>query len=76
MSMPHLLTEGMPADYATVLVKQFALVPVATATDWHLVWADEQLVLRHAELPKQGDILVDFASGAASYRRQFGGGKD
>jgi 16S rRNA (guanine1516-N2)-methyltransferase len=42
---------------------------------WYLTLQDSALVLRHADLPKQGDILVDFASGAATHRRKFGGGK-
>lgn len=76
MSLPAILTSEMPADYAALLVTQFGLEPITAANDWYLCWASDQLVLRHADLPKQGDILVDFASGAASYRRQFGGGKD
>lgn len=76
MSSPAILTSDMPADYAALLVTQFGLEPITSASGWYLCWANEQLVLRHADLPKQGDILVDFASGAASYRRQFGGGKE
>lgn len=62
--------------YLTELCQQFGLTLTTQAVAWHLAYVDHALVLRHAELPKQGDILVDFASGAASYRRQFGGGKD
>ncbi|CAM5225177.1 class I SAM-dependent methyltransferase [Alishewanella longhuensis] len=76
MSIPTILTNEMPADYAALLVGHFGLKPITAASGWYLCWADQQLVLRHADLPKQGDILVDFASAAASYRRQFGGGKD
>lgn len=76
MIQARLLTTDMPADYAELLVAQFGLRAETEPVDWYLCWADDQLVLRHANLPKQGDILVDFASGAASYRRQFGGGKD
>lgn len=76
MSIPTILTNEMPADYAALLVGHFGLEPIIAASGWYLCWAEQQLVLRHADLPKQGDILVDFASGAASYRRQFGGGKD
>lgn len=63
------------ADYVASLCQQFGLTLAAEASGWHLAWQDNALVLRHSELPKQGDILVDFASGAASYRRLHGGGK-
>jgi 16S rRNA (guanine1516-N2)-methyltransferase len=73
--MSVLLT-SLPADYAGELQQRFPLTVITEPAGWYLCWADQALVLRHADLPKQGDILVDFASGAASYRRQFGGGKD
>lgn len=76
MNRSTILTSGMPADYAALLVSHFGLEPTTLASGWYLCWEAEQLVMRHVDLPKQGDILVDFTSGAASYRRQFGGGKD
>ncbi len=57
------------------LLAPFALVETAVPQAWFLTLQDGALVLRNADLPKQGDILVDFASGAATYRRKFGGGK-
>jgi len=64
------------SPYLTGICQQFGLAKIVQAAGWHLAYINDALVLRHADLPKQGDILVDFASGAASYRRQFGGGKD
>ncbi|GAB2908112.1 class I SAM-dependent methyltransferase [Rheinheimera gaetbuli] len=73
---PNLLhSPTLAKDYAASLCQQFGLNLTDTASGWHLAWQDEALVLRHSDLPKQGDILVDFASGAASYRRLHGGGK-
>jgi len=57
------------------LLAPFALTACDTPAGWYLTLQDGALVLRHADLPKQGDILVDFASGAATHRRKFGGGK-
>lgn len=57
------------------LLAPFALGETDTAQGWYLTLQDGALVLRNADLPKQGDILVDFASGAATHRRKFGGGK-
>jgi len=57
------------------LLAPFGLAETASAVGWHLTLQDGALVLRHADLLKQGDILVDFASGAATHRRKFGGGK-
>ncbi|MFC0046754.1 class I SAM-dependent methyltransferase [Rheinheimera tilapiae] len=57
------------------LLAPFALTETDTAQGWYLTLQDSALVLRNADLPKQGDILVDFASGAATHRRKFGGGK-
>lgn len=75
--MPTLLNSAtLPADFAASLCQQFGLNLAETASGWHLAWQDEALVLRNSELTKQGDILVDFASGAASYRRLHGGGKN
>jgi len=67
-------TADFPADLAVQLQQTFAIEPAREALGWHLAWHDNMLVLRHTELPKQGDIVVDFASGAASYRRLHGGG--
>lgn len=72
----ELLQNGsLVPQYSAALCQQFGLTAVATAKGWHLAWQDDALVLRHSELPKQGDIVVDFASGAANYRRLHGGGK-
>ncbi|MBU1308591.1 MAG: class I SAM-dependent methyltransferase [Gammaproteobacteria bacterium] len=62
--------------YVASLCQQFGLALTDKASGWHLAWQDDALVLRNTHLPKQGDILVDFASGAASYRRLHGGGKN
>ena len=70
-----LLSDDLAAYYADSLSQQFKLPLVTLAQGWHLAWQDMALVLRNSDLPKQGDILVDFASGAASYRRLHGGGK-
>jgi 16S rRNA (guanine1516-N2)-methyltransferase len=75
MAVPLLFSARLDKDYAAALCQQFSLQLVDTATGWHLAWQDDALVLRHTALVKQGDILVDFASGAASYRRLHGGGK-
>ncbi|WP_348730013.1 class I SAM-dependent methyltransferase [Rheinheimera texasensis] len=64
----------LQAELATLLAP-FALVESEEPQGWFLTLQDGALVLRNAELPKQGDILVDFASGASTYRRKFGGGK-
>lgn len=71
-----LLSTAMPPDYTAMLCQQFNLNVINIAQGWHLAWHNGALVLRNSALLKQGDILVDFASGAASYRRQHGGGKD
>lgn len=65
----------LDAEYSNSLCQQFGLTVSDTVDGWHLAWHDNALVLRHTELPKQGDILVDFAGGAASYRRLHGGGE-
>jgi 16S rRNA (guanine1516-N2)-methyltransferase len=62
--------------YARRLCQQFGVLLSDNAAGWHLAWHNDALVLRHTDLPKQGDIVVDFASGAASYRRLHGGGKN
>lgn len=70
-----LLRSELPSAIADALLAQFPLSLVdEIPSDWYLSW-QQQLVLRHAALPKQSDILVDFASGSATYRRKFGGGK-
>lgn len=75
MPLNLLHSPELNADYAASLCQQFGLTFAPEAVGWHLAWQDNALVLRHSELPKQGDIVVDFASGAASYRRLHGGGK-
>ncbi|MBZ9612419.1 class I SAM-dependent methyltransferase [Rheinheimera maricola] len=67
---------GDDAVYTEQLCQQFGLGLTENASGWHLAWQDNALVLRNSDIPKQGDILVDFASGAASYRRLHGGGKN
>lgn len=76
MSFPvaHLWFDSLPNELQS-LCQPFALPQVSCATGWYLTEHQGALVLRCAELPKQGDILVDFGSGAATYRRKFGGGK-
>ena len=64
-----------PAELAQCLQQQFGLTATTAPVGWYLCWTGEALVLRSTELSKQGDILVDFASGAATHRRKFGGGK-
>ena len=71
---PQLQAE-LPAEVMDLLQARFGIPIIPVAQGWHLAWQDQQLVLRHTELAKQGDILVDFASGGATYRRKFGGGK-
>jgi len=65
----------LTADYRRQLQQQFALNTITAAAGWYLSMQQGALVLLNADLPKQGAILVDFASGASSYRRQHGGGK-
>lgn len=71
-----LTSTALDAEYAAVLCQQFGLSLADTTSGWHLAWQHDALVLRHTELVRQGDIVVDFASGAASYRRLHGGGKN
>ncbi len=75
MPVPLLQSSPLEPAYAAILCRQFGLTLTEQAAGWHLAWHNDALVLRHTGLPKQGDILVDFASGAASYRRLHGGGK-
>ncbi|CAM3649432.1 class I SAM-dependent methyltransferase [Rheinheimera salexigens] len=70
-----LVNEQLPTDYQLELCHQFGLTAVTQAQGWHLAWHDNALVLRDSNLPKQGDIWVDFTSGRASHRRLYGGGK-
>lgn len=70
-----LASAELPATVVDTLQQQFGLRIIEQAQGWHLAWQQEQLVLRNDEFVKQGDILVDFGSGAATYRRKFGGGK-
>jgi 16S rRNA (guanine1516-N2)-methyltransferase len=76
MSIP-LVTTDLPAGLLALLAPlQLPQLAAASAgADWYLCWHQQALVLRNTQLAKQGDILVDFASGAATYRRKFGGGK-
>lgn len=64
-----------PAALLQQLQQDFGLSVQADALGWYLCWNGEALVLRHTELPKQGDVLVDFCSGTAAWRRKHGGGK-
>ena len=75
MSCQGVYSPDPTADWVVGLCQQFGLPRLSTPQGWHLVREADALVLRHADLPKQGDIMVDFASGAATYRRKFGGGK-
>ncbi len=74
--LPFLTQPTADAAYTELLCQQFGLTLATAASGWHLAWQNEALVLRHSDLPKQSDILVDFASGAASYRRVHGGAKN
>jgi 16S rRNA (guanine1516-N2)-methyltransferase len=74
-SIGYVNTSDLPAELGIQLQQHFTIMPVAAVQGWHLAWQDNALVLRHTDLPQQGDILVDFASGAASYRRLHGGAK-
>lgn len=69
-----LATAELPLAVQTAAA-DFGVALATQVQGWHLFWTGAQLVLRSTELVKQGDILVDFASGAATYRRKFGGGK-
>lgn len=71
-----ILANAMPPDYAAKLCQQFGLIISEQVNGWHLAWHNDALVLRNSDMPQQGDICVDFASGAASYRRLHGGGKN
>jgi 16S rRNA (guanine1516-N2)-methyltransferase len=71
-----LQSADLPDAVQQQLLQQFGLQLCDEPTGWHLSWQQQQLVLRHPALEKQSDILVDFASGAATYRRKFGGGKN
>lgn len=62
-----------PATHA--ICQSYGLPSIDAPVGWYLTEQQGALVLRCADLPKQGDILVDFGSGAATYRRKFGGGK-
>ena len=75
MSIQLQYSAQLDAEYVNTLCQQFGVTLGEDLTGWYLAWQDDALVLRHTELPKQGDILVDFASGAASYRRLHGGGE-
>ena len=72
--LPDSMYSAADQAYLAALVQRFGLLLTEQAEGWYLAWQQQTLVLRHADLPKQSDILVDFASGSASYRRQHGGG--
>ncbi|MCH8537802.1 MAG: class I SAM-dependent methyltransferase [Alkalimonas sp.] len=74
--VPSTLLADASSNYLQQLSQRFQLPMQDSVSGWYLSWQDDRLVLRHTELPKQSDILVDFASGSSSYRRQYGGGKD
>ena len=65
----------LSADYKQQLQQQFGLNTITVPAGWYLSMQQGALVLLNADLPKQGAILVDFGSGASSYRRQHGGGR-
>ncbi|MDP4536997.1 class I SAM-dependent methyltransferase [Alkalimonas collagenimarina] len=73
--LPAIAQNAVDQAYLESLSQRFALPLGDKAVGWYLSWHEERLVLRHTELIKQSDILVDFASGSSSYRRQHGGGK-
>lgn len=75
LSIPLLQSHELGADYGQQLQQQFGLTTTAEPAGWYLSMQQGALVLQSTELAKQGAILVDFASGASSYRRQHGGGK-
>ncbi|MDX3772605.1 class I SAM-dependent methyltransferase [Chromatiaceae bacterium AAb-1] len=75
MTIALLQDASLPENYRAELCQRFNLALTNQPQSWHLVWCNNALVLRNQALPKQGDILVDFAGGAASYRRLHGGGK-
>ncbi|HAW92049.1 MULTISPECIES: class I SAM-dependent methyltransferase [unclassified Arsukibacterium] len=70
-----LQSAGLSADYSQQLQQQFGLQLTTEPDGWYLSMQQGALVLLNSRLPKQGAVLVDFSSGASSYRRQHGGGK-
>lgn len=60
--------------YALELSRLFTLKRELRVEGWHLLLHAGSLGLINSQLPKQSAIVVDFASGAASYRRAHGGG--
>ncbi|WP_372627415.1 class I SAM-dependent methyltransferase [Arsukibacterium sp.] len=70
-----LKSADLGTDYSQQLQQQFGLCVTTEPDGWYLSMQQGALVLLNSRLPKQGAILVDFASGASSYRRQHGGGK-
>ncbi len=75
MQCQGLYCEETDSAWAEQICQQFGFMRLSSPQGWHLTREQDVLVLRNADLPKQGDIMVDFASGAATYRRKFGGGK-
>ncbi|MCC5825604.1 class I SAM-dependent methyltransferase [Alkalimonas sp.] len=72
--LPGSVLSAADQAYLDGLSQRFGLILTEQAEGWHLAWHLQALVLRHTDLLKQSDIVVDFASGSASYRRQHGGG--
>ncbi|KKO44806.1 DNA polymerase I [Arsukibacterium ikkense] len=79
LAIPLLPSAELTDVYCQQLQQQFGLSLVQSPGDkfagWYLSMVQGALVLLNSSLAKQGAILVDFASGASSYRRQHGGGK-
>ena len=75
LSILLLQSAELGTDYSQQLQQQFGLCVATEPDGWYLCMQQGALVLLNSRLPKQGAILVDFASGASSYRRQHGGGK-
>ncbi|WP_333607476.1 class I SAM-dependent methyltransferase [Arsukibacterium sp.] len=73
-TVPLLCHEPASEPYAQELCHVFALERALKADGWHLLLQDGSLGLLNKQLAKQSAIVVDFASGAASYRRAHGGG--
>lgn len=79
LTIPLLSCAELTENYCLQLQQQFGLNVVQSSCvspdGWYLSMQQGALVLLNSTLPKQGAVLVDFASGASSYRRQHGGGK-
>ncbi len=79
LAIPLLPSAELTDAYCQQLQQQFGLSTALnlceSSVSWYLSMQHGALVLRNGSLPKQGAVLVDFASGASRYRRQHGGGK-